>query len=98
MANPQQEFLQAKRQEILALAEAHGAGNIRVFGSIVRGENTERSDVDFLVQMNDGRSLWDLIGLTQNLEELLHCKVDVVTEGGLSPYLREHILASAAPL
>ena len=98
MANPKQELLKAKRKEILALAEAHGAGNIRLFGSIVRGENTELSDVDFLVQMNEGRNLWDLIGLTQNLEELLHCKVDVVTEGELSPYLRERILASAAPL
>ncbi len=98
MANPKQELLKAKRKEILAIAEAYGAANIRLFGSIVRGENTELSDVDFLVQMNEGRNLWDLIGLTQNLEELLHCKVDVVTEGGLSPYLREHILASAAPL
>jgi hypothetical protein len=98
MANPKQELLKAKRKEILALAEAHGAANIRLFGSIVRGENTELSDVDFLVQMNEGRNLWDLIGLTQNLEELLHCKVDVVTEGDLSPYLRERILASAAPL
>ncbi len=98
MANPKQELLKAKRKEILAIAETYGAANIRLFGSIVRGENTELSDVDFLVQMNEGRNLWDLIGLTQNLEELLHCKVDVVTEGGLSPYLREHILASAAPL
>lgn len=98
MVNPTQELLKAKREEILALAEAHGAGNIRLFGSMARGDNTELSDVDFLVQMNQGRHLWDLIGLTQNLEELLHCKVDVVTEGGLSPYLRERILASAAPL
>ena len=98
MANPKQDLLKAKREEILALAEAHGAGNIRLFGSIARGDNTELSDVDFLVQMDQGRNLWDLIGLTQNLEELLHCKVDVVTEGGLSPYLRECILASAAPL
>ena len=98
MANPKQKLLKAKRKEILALAKAHGAANIRLFGSIVRGENTELSDVDFLVQMDPGRHLWDLIGLTQNLEELLHCKVDVVTEGGLSPYLKERILASAAPL
>ncbi len=98
MANPKQDLLKAKREEILALAEAHGAGNIRLFGSIARGDNTELSDVDFLVQMDQGRNLWDLIGLSQNLEELLHCKVDVVTEGGLSPYLRERILASAAPL
>lgn len=98
MANTKQKLLKAKRKEILALAKAHGAANIRLFGSIVRGENTELSDVDFLVQMDPGRNLWDLIGLTQNLEELLHCKVDVVTEGGLSPYLKERILASAAPL
>ncbi len=98
MANPKQDLLKAKREEILALAEKHGAGNIRLFGSIARGDNTELSDVDFLVKMDQGRNLWDLIGLTQNLEQLLHCKVDVVTEGGLSPYLRERILASAAPL
>ncbi len=52
MANPKQDLLKAKRDEILALAEAHGAGNIRLFGSIARGDNTELSDVDFLVKMD----------------------------------------------
>ncbi len=98
MENPKRKLVKAKRKEILALAEAHGARNIRLFGSIVRGEATEQSDVDFLVQMDKDRNLWDLIGLTQNLEELLHCKVDVVTDRGISPYLRDRILASAAPL
>ena len=98
MNTSKQDMLKAKRNEILALAETHGAKNIRIFGSILSGKSTERSDVDLLVQMDEGRNLWDLIGLSQNLEELLHCKVDVVTDRGLSPYLRDRILASATPL
>lgn len=92
------EQIEAKRDNILALAASHGAHNIRLFGSVLRGEATSRSDVDFLVQMDDGRTLLDLIGLSQDLEELLHCKVDVVTDRGISPYLKERITAEAAPL
>jgi uncharacterized protein len=90
--------LSAKRQEILALAAKHGASNVRLFGSVARGEATETSDLDFLVTMEKGRSLLDLIGLWQDLEELFGCKVDVITDGGISPYLKDRIYAEAIPL
>jgi uncharacterized protein len=90
--------LQAKRTEILALAARHGAFNVRLFGSVARGEATESSDLDFLVTMEKGRSLLDLIGLWQDLEELFGCKVDVITDGGISPYLKDRIYAEAIPL
>jgi hypothetical protein len=90
--------LQTKRTEILALAAKHGASNVRLFGSVARGEATAASDLDFLVSMEKGRSLLDLIGLWQDLEELFGCKVDVITDDGISPYLQERIYAEAIPL
>lgn len=92
------EILQKYRSEILALAMRHGAGNVRVFGSLARGEGQEGSDLDLLVKLGEGRSLLDLVGLKQDLEDLLHRPVDVVTEKALSPYLREHVLSEAIPL
>ena len=90
--------LQARREEILRLAAQHGARNVRRFGSAARGEAKASSDLDFLVEMEEGRSLLDLVGLWQDLEELLGCKVDVITDGGVSPYLRGTIYAEAVPL
>ena len=90
--------VKAKRSEILRLAAQHGARNVRVFGSLARGQADLDSDLDLLVEMDEGRSLLDLVGLWQDLEELLGSKVDVISEGGLSPYLREHVLAEAIPL
>lgn len=90
--------LKEKRQEILRLAQAHGASNIRVFGSVARGEEGPESDLDLLVEMKPECSLLDLISLWQDLEDLLGHKVDVITEGGISPYLRDHIHAEAVPL
>jgi hypothetical protein len=90
--------VKAKRSEILRLAAQHGARNVRVFGSLARGQADPDSDLDLLVEMDEGRSLLDLVGLWQDLEELLGSKVDVISEGGLSPYLREHVLAEAIPL
>ena len=90
--------LRSKRDEILRLAERYGARNVRVFGSLVRGEATAESDVDLLVDMDPGRSLLDLVGLWQDLEDLLQCRVDVLTDGGLSPHLRDRIYAEAVPL
>lgn len=92
------EVLRAKRQEILQIAAKHGASNVRVFGSAVRGDGGVDSDVDFLVEMEDGRSLLDLVGLWQELEEFLGCNVDLLTDGGVSPYLRDRIYAEAVPL
>ena len=90
--------LQARRDEILALASKRGARNIRVFGSVARGQARADSDIDFLVDMDEGRSLLDLSGLLMDLESLLNIRVDVVTESGLSPHLRDRILNEATPL
>ena len=90
--------LRKNRAAILRIAARHGARKVRVFGSVARGEATADSDIDFLVEMEPGRSLFDLGGLHADLEELLGCKVDVVTDGGISPYLKDRILTEARPL
>jgi predicted nucleotidyltransferase len=92
------ELLQAKREEILRVCAKYGAHNVRVFGSVVRGEADERSDMDFLVELEPGRTLFDLGGLQYDLEQLLGCRVDVVTEHGLKPRIRERVLRKAVPL
>lgn len=92
------EPLKSNREEILRLAAVHGARNVRVFGSAARGTATESSDVDLLVDMEPGRSQLDLVAFWQELEDLLARKVDLVTDGGLSPYLRDKIAAEARPL
>jgi len=84
--------------EILRVARLHGATAVRAFGSRARGDARPDSDLDLLVKMDPGRSLLDLIALQQDLEDLLHCRVDVVTENGLSPYIRDRVLAEALPL
>ena len=93
-----QELRTSKRDEILRLAAKYGARNVRVFGSLARNENDERSDIDFLVDLEPGRSLFDLGGLLVALQELLGAEVDVVTEKGLRPRLREQVLADAVAL
>jgi len=92
------ELLNAKKDEILRVAASHGAFNVRVFGSVVHGESGPDSDVDLLVELAPGRSLLDHVGLVQDLRRLLGREVDVVVEGGISPYLRDEILTEAAPL
>ncbi len=87
-----------RRDDILRIAAARGAHNIRVFGSVARGESDERSDVDFLVDLDPGRTLFDLSGLLLDLEALLETSVDVLTERGLRPRIRERVLAEAVPL
>ena len=71
---------------------------MRVFGSLARGEGAEGSDLDLLVTLEEKRSLLDLVGLKQDIEDLLHRPVDVVTEPALSPYIRGRVLAEAMPL
>ncbi|HST33328.1 MAG TPA: nucleotidyltransferase family protein [Solirubrobacteraceae bacterium] len=90
--------LRGRRDEILGYAANHGARNVRVFGSTARGETRNGSDVDLLVEMDPGRSLLDLVGLWQDLEDLLGAHVDVLSDGGVSPHLRERIYAEAVPL
>ena len=92
------EILEARREDILRLATQYGARNVRIFGSVARGETTPESDVDFLVDFEPGRSLLDLGGLLMELEELLACKVDVMTEAGLRERIRERALREARPL
>jgi predicted nucleotidyltransferase len=91
-------LLSDKRRDILRIAARYGAGQVRVFGSLARGEAGPDSDVDILVTLEPGRSLLDLIALKQDLEDLLGCKVDVVTEAAVSPYIRDRILRDAVAL
>lgn len=92
------ELIVEKREQILAVAEQHGARNVRVFGSIARGDYDENSDIDLLVELEPGRSLFDLSGLIIDLEELLGVKVDVGTYRMLKARNREQILKEAVAL
>ena len=87
-----------RRDEILRVAARHGAHHVRVFGSVVRGEAGEDSDVDFLVRLDRDRSLLDHVALMQDLEDLFGCRVDVVTERALHRLVRDRVLAEAVPL
>ena len=87
-----------RREEILRLAERRGAHNLRVFGSVARGEANENSDLDLLVAWEPGRSLMDHTGLVEDLQELLGMKVHVGTEKSLHWYVRDNILREATPL
>jgi hypothetical protein len=91
-------LVRSKRQEILDLAALYGARRIRLFGSVARGEASPESDVDFLVDMEPGRSLFDLGGLLMDLQDLLGCRVDVVTEKGLRARIRDRVLREAVLL
>jgi predicted nucleotidyltransferase len=93
-----EQLLKERREKILHLAARHGAYNVRVFGSAARGEAGSGSDVDFLVELEPGRSLLDLGGLLMELQELLGREVDVVTEQGLHWYIRDQVVAEARPL
>jgi predicted nucleotidyltransferase len=86
------------REIILTIAVRHGARNVRMFGSRARGETGNQSDLDLVVDLEPGRSLLDHVGLWQDLEDALGCKVDVVVEGGISPYLEDRILLEARPI
>jgi hypothetical protein len=92
------DLLHVKRDEILSITARHGGKNVRVFGSVVRGEDKPNSDVDMLVDLEEGRTLFDLIGLQQDIENLLERAVDLLTEKGINPRLRERILKEAKPL
>ena len=92
------QLLKTYREAILAIAERHGASNVRVFGSVARGEAGPDSDVDILVDLERGRDLFDHGQLQIDLEALLGRKVDVVTERGLRSHLRERVLQEAIPL
>jgi predicted nucleotidyltransferase len=91
-------LIKQKREEILRIAAQYGGRNVRVFGSVARGEADEQSDIDFLMELEAGRSLLDLGGLLMDLQAELGCNVDVVTERGLKPHIRERVLKEAIEL
>lgn len=91
-------LLQTKRNDILRIAAQNGAYNVRIFGSVARGEARPDSDIDFLVNLEENRSLLDLARLLRELQTLLNCKVDVMTEAGLRPRIRTQVLKDARPL
>lgn len=91
-------ILEQKREEILRIAKEHGAHNIRIFGSVARGDDNSKSDIDLLVEMEPNRSLIDHIALWQDLEDLLGRKVDVVNEKALHWYIRDRVLKEAKPI
>ncbi|MBA2395982.1 MAG: nucleotidyltransferase family protein [Ktedonobacteraceae bacterium] len=92
---PLQELVRVQRENILQTAARYGASNVRIFGSVARGHTDAQSDIDFLVDMEGGRSLFDLGGLLVALENLLGCSVDVVTEKGLRDRIRSRVLQEA---
>jgi len=92
------QIVQQRKKEIIAVARAHGLVNVRIFGSVARGEDTAQSDIDLLVDLEKGRTLLDLGGALVQLQDLLGRRVDIVTERGLHWYLREKILREARPL
>ncbi len=92
------DLLKAKRETILELAARHGAHNVRVFGSVARGEAGPDSDVDLLIDLDRNRSLFDQLELKQEIEDLLGRKVDLVTEQSIYWLLRRRILKEAIPL
>ena len=93
-----EEKLRNHRTEIINIAHRRGAHNLRIFGSLARGEATAQSDIDILVDLEPGRTIFDLGGLLVDLQKLLNCPVDVVTEKGLRPRIRQQVLAEAIPL
>lgn len=92
------DLLSDKREAILRIAREHGAQSVRVFGSVARGEANDRSDIDLLVDLEAGRSLLDHAALLLELQELLGRPVDVVTERGLRPRIRDRVLREAVAL
>ena len=92
------EIISNQKEQVLALAAKYGASNVRIFGSVALGTADADSDIDFLVDMEKGRSLFDLGGLLMELQELLGRKVDVVTEKSLHWYIKEKVLSEAKPI
>ena len=92
------EILRAKREQILNICAKHGAYNVRLFGSVARGDADENSDIDIMVSFEPGRSLLDHGALLMELKEFLGCKVDVVSERGIKPRIRDRVFKEAVAL
>ena len=93
-----QQIIKEKRLEILNIAKNHGASNIRIFGSVARGEANSNSDIDFLMDIESGKNLLDRIALIQDLEDLLGCKVDVAKPENLHESIKAKVLQEAISL
>jgi uncharacterized protein len=92
------ENLLLQKKQVIGLAKKHGAINVRVFGSVARGEADDSSDIDILVDLEPGHGLFDLGALLMDLTELLGCKVDVVTEKSLKDRIRDRVIKEAISL
>ena len=92
------ELVNQKREDILRIAQRYGARNVRIFGSVIHGEDNAESDVDMLVNFEPGQSLLDHVALMRDLEDLLGRKVDIVSEKALHWYIRDRVLKEARPL
>jgi len=92
------EIVNRHREAIIKIAKRYGAHDIRIFGSVARGEASESSDLDLIVRFEPGRSLFDHGGLIMDLRDLLGVKVDVISEGGMRPRFRRHVMKEAVPL
>jgi hypothetical protein len=92
------EEIREYREQIINLTEQYNSTNVRVFGSVARGESTENSDIDFLIDPTPEQDLFDLIRLTRSLKELLHCDVDVIHSNALHPTIKDQITKEAIPL
>jgi predicted nucleotidyltransferase len=92
------EIIGDKKAQILALAKKYGASNVRIFNSVANGTADQNSDIDFLVDLEKGRSLFDLGGLLMALQKVLNRKVDVVTENGLHWYIKNRVISEAKPI
>jgi len=96
-ATPTLDELRARRDDIIALAKRHGASNVRVFGSVAQGKTTAKSDVDFLVSFREGASIFDQVGLWLDLQDLLGCEVDLLTDhpdaGRVTDAVRQRAIA-----
>ena len=92
------EVIGNKREQIFTLAQKYGASQVRIFGSVARGVADAKSDIDFLVELEPGRSLFDLGGLLSELQTLLGRPVDVITSAGLRPRIRDRVLKEAIAL
>jgi hypothetical protein len=90
--------IERKSDQIKRIAARHGAGHVRVFGSVVRGDDRSDSDIDFLVSMEAGRDLFDIIELSSELNSLLDARTDVLSEVEISPYIRDRILTEATAI
>ncbi len=92
------DLIKQKKESILKIAKEYGIFNIRIFGSVARKEETSKSDIDFLIDLEPGRSAFDMGGFLIDMQDMLHCRVDLVTEKGMNPRIKAYILKDVVNL